>query len=507
MIHVTRRKQDGLFFLKWLFLFLSLMVPCGLRAGRIVYPWRAVSAIIKAGDPLQIWYHNPQNSAIDSVCLKGPFNRITLLPDSVRTGIYEFDTYTHASVNNIISVRIPPSAPQELYDVQVYSGGQHVVSEKSVQVVRAFKAAHRFIHISDPHVSRQWVGTATDGYAKELELLNAFIQVANIIDPDFVIITGDLIHHYTMLDADSTGWGGRKLYAADQRPSAEEKYRNYFDGAKGFSGIHGFTSPCFSAAGNHDYYGVKQDDYPAKARQWNDLCGLRVYGFSYAGTRVLVADDYLGDPVIDIPDSLPMSGLQGRVLERYLESSGPGDLRILAQHRPDRIDTLFVNKHKIGIVLNGHRHDPFQEHLGSTPTLSIRPGAVCRSGEITRWQKTLGFFRIFSVNKESCEYSPPLRFCKNPTAPHQKLERNLTLTFAETNDGSSSYNKAVLNNAFPVDLEQCRIRFVMKKGDYAVTGATIEQVIENSRVTVVDVRASVASNAQTVVFIKRKQNR
>jgi predicted MPP superfamily phosphohydrolase len=456
---------------------------------------------------LQIWYQNPQNTAIDSVCLKGPFNRITLLPDSVITGLFEFDTYTQASVNNMICVRIPPSAPQELYDVQVYNGGQHVVSEKSVQVVRAFKAAHRFIHISDPHVSRQWVGTATDGYAKELELLNAFIKVANIIDPDFIIITGDLIHHYTMLDADSTGWGGHKFYTADQRPTAAEKYRNYFDGAKGFLGIHGFASPCFSAAGNHDFYGVKQDDYPAKAQQWNDLCGLRVYGFSYAGTRVFVADDYLGDPVVDIPDRLPMSGLQGRVLERYLETAGPGDLRILAQHRPDRIDTLFVNKLKIGIVLNGHHHEPFQEHLGSTPTISIRSGAVCRSGEITRWQKTLGFFRIFSVNKDTVECGPPLRFCKNPTAPYQQLELNLTLAFAEANDGSSSYNKAVLHNAFPVDLDQTRIRFVMKKGEYEVTGADLEQVIDSRHVTVIDVRASVASNAQTMVFIKRKQNR
>jgi hypothetical protein len=232
-----------------------------------------------------------------------------------------------------------------------------------------------------------------------------------------------------------------------------------------------------------------------------------VYGVSYAGTRVLVADDYLGDPVIDIPEGLPMSGLQGRVLERYLEAYGHGNLRILAQHRPDRIDTLFVNKLKIGIVLNGHHHEPFQEHLGSTPTLSIRSGAVCRSGEITQWQKTLGFFRIFSVNKDECEYTPPLRFCKNPFAPYQELDLNLTLAFAEANDGSSSYNKAVLHNAFPVDLEQCRIRFVMKKGEYEVSGADLEQVIESSHVSVVDVRAAVPSHAQTIVTIKSKQNR
>ena len=115
--------------------------------------------------------------------------------------------------------------------------------------MKEFSPNHSFIHISDLHVTRQWVGKPDDGYAKELELFDSFVKVANIIAPDFVIVTGDVIHHYTRIEADKTGWGGKKLYDADQRPLVEEKYRNYYHGAKGFSGIYGLNSPVFSLPG------------------------------------------------------------------------------------------------------------------------------------------------------------------------------------------------------------------------------------------------------------------
>ncbi len=78
----------------------------------------------------------------------------------------------------------------------------------------------------------------------------------------------------------------------------------------------------------------------------------------------------------------------------------------MAQHRPDRVDTSFIDKNKINILLNGHRHNPFEEKVGATPTLSIRPGTVCRSGETGRWRETLGFFRVFYIDGDQFETTP-----------------------------------------------------------------------------------------------------
>lgn len=493
-------KRSALVFL--IPLLLHACAPPGVVAGNIIYPWRATSAIVKAGDGFCIWYNNVTNAMIDSVRLLGPFHNVALDIDSISVARFEFDSYTLASVNNRIWVHVPRSAPAELYDLAIHGGIETDVSYSSVQVLAQYNPSHCFIHISDLHVSRQWQGSAENGYAKELELLDSFIKVANIIAPDFIIITGDNIHHYTRLDADSTGWGGRKLYDAEQRPLVEEKYAALFSGAKGFSGLHDLQAPLFIATGNHDFYGVPSQDHLAQALQWNALCGLRVYGFSFAGTRVIVADDFLGDPEIDIPDKNPMSGLQGKKLAAFLAEEGPGRLRIMAQHRPDRIDTAFINRNRINILLNGHRHEPFQEYVGATPTLSIRPGTVCKSGTRADWKKELGLFRIFYIQDSVFTVTPPLRFCQDPTVPYRELRPNLTATLREPNDGSVKNNKATLCNRLPVALPRCHIRFIMKKGKYVVTGGTVEKVIQTDRLTLVDVRTPVPSGETKTIAIR-----
>jgi len=356
--------------------------------------------------------------------------------------------------------------------------------------------------MSDPHISRQWSGTAENGYAKELELLDRFVDVANIIAPDFVLVTGDIIHHYTLFDADSTGWGTNKVYGATQKPFAEEKFRNYFEGAKGFSGVQDIHSPVFSLPGNHDFYGIARDNYPGLAGQWNRFCGLRAYGFTFAGTRVLAADNFLGDPETDRPDSAMLSGLQGRQLERFLLKKGTGKLRILAQHRHDLCDTGFINRNKIQLLLNGHDHQPDEQFCGTTPTLSSRPGTVCRSGEIENWKETLGFFRIFYIKKGRYAYSPPLRICVDPTKPLDQLEMNLTLSYKNPNDGKYTENEAVIHNLFPVDLPGCRVRFVMIKGKYVVTGGKVNQVIQSEKYTVVDVNVDMKAKGEQKVMIQ-----
>ncbi len=498
-------KQDLTIFHVVLAAGLLLLLPLSSFTGNIMHPWRAVPVIVKAGDRFDILLRCHCPSGIDSVVLSGPYCRSALQVDSVVARRIVCDSFTGVSVNHKISVKVPDSIPEDMYNLMVFRCGGTDLSLASVKVIRDFHPVHRFIHISDTHISRQWEGTAEEGYAKELELFDRFVDVANIISPDFIIVTGDLIHHYTLFDADSTGWGENKKYGTDEKPGAEEKYRNYFEGAKGYSGISGLNSPVFSLPGNHDFYGVPREDHLAMATQWNQLCGLRVFGFSYGGTRVLAADDYLGDPVTDIPDSLPMSGLQGKLLESFLNEEGTGDFRIMAQHRPDRIDTSFINRNRIHLLLNGHRHNPYQETVGSTPTLSSRPGAVCRSGEISRWQETLGFFRIFTIHKDSLEYSTPLRICGNPTLPYNQLKMNLTLDYLIANDGKAEANEAVISNSFETGLPGCRIRFVMKKGDYSVTGGSISQTFTSGKVTVVDVITDVAAQAKMKVIVSRRK--
>ncbi|MDR3260246.1 MAG: metallophosphoesterase [Tannerella sp.] len=484
-------------------LFLCFFISSEIAANHIVYPGGSCPVIVQSGKTIDILYNHSGSSSIDSIILEGPYNRV-ILPSDIHTGRFEYDNYTKSAINTKIVARIPSNTPEELYDLVVICKQEISISKKAVKVVKKFREKHRFIHISDPHISRQWVGTPENGYAKELELLDRFIEVANIISPDFIIVTGDLIHDYTLINADSLGWGGRSIKAAGQSPSVEEKYKNYFEGAGGFSGILGFNAPVFSTTGNHDFYGIAVNDYPAKSLQWNRLLGKRVYGFSYGDTRIIASDDFLGDPVLDIPADSPMSGLQGEVLETFLTCEGPGKLRIWAKHNPQQIDTTFVDKHKINLVIDGHSHDPALSYIGKNNVLNIRPGAVCRSGEIKDWKMKLGFFRIFTINGDTFEYSQPTRFCINPTAAYNDLQLNLTLHYKHENKGLYKENEALLNNLFDIDLPDCRIRFVMPKGKYKVSKGSIYQVIENEKYSVLDVLVDLkAKSFQTIKVSKR----
>lgn len=468
--------------------------------GNIKYPFRAAPVIKCAGESFEILYVNSKSNKIDSAIIKGPYWTRKLKIEEVKKGKFEFDPYTHFSVDSKIKVSIPKDCPEELYDLYVFAGGKVTVSKRSVKVLKSYRTAYQFIHVSDLHVSRNWKGAAEDGYAEELELLDKFVDVANIISPEYVISTGDNIHDYTRFNADSSGWGGTNIKDANAKPGLEEKMRNYFEGAKGFRGVQSINAPVFSVPGNHDFYGVPEDNYAQKSAQWNTYCGLRFHAFNYLTTQLMFVDDFLGDPVADIPDSRPMGGNQGKYFEEFLKGT-KGGLRIMAQHRHNRFDTAFLDRNKIDLVLNGHSHSPKVFRVGSTGTLSIRSGTVARSGEIKSWQKTLGFFRVFTIDKGKLSYSEPLRFCTNPTADYKDIISNLTMVYSASNFGESSSNAVLISNKLPADLPYCKVRFVMKKGRYNVKDGAIIQSIDTDKFTIVDVSVKVEKKSDKTVKI------
>jgi hypothetical protein len=50
-------------------------------------------------------------------------------------------------------------------------------------------------------------------------------------------MTGDAIHHYTLFDADSSGWGENKAYEADERPRWKKNTKITLKGRTAFPGF------------------------------------------------------------------------------------------------------------------------------------------------------------------------------------------------------------------------------------------------------------------------------
>lgn len=462
-------------------------------AAQIVYPWRAAPQIVRQSEDLTILYQEDAISDSYSVSLEGPYNRLRLDVVSSERGVFEYDSYTGAAASVRIRARVPSSTPEELYDLVVSGRAGTAVSKRSVKVVREFRGKHKIILISDPHISRQWEGSPEDGYAVELERFDNFVRVANVIHPDFVVVAGDLIHDYTRFDADEKGWGGVVRTQASEKPGVAEKWRSYFEGSRGYQGLYGLHSPAFSVAGNHDFYGVEQEQ---KAAQWNQYCGLRVYGASYGATRLLVMDNFLSGP--------PHPEDQIATLEAFLNEEGPGSLRILAQHHHARFPVEFLNRHNIQLAVVGHTHRPRIWRVEGTATQATSPGSVARSGSP---DSEIGWFRIIWVDGDSYTLSPDLKYCSNsPSLPHAQQELNLTVDFERPNDGTAEANRATVQNHFNVDLPGSRVRFVMQKGDYRVSGGIIHQVIEGDAVSVLDVNVDLAGRSTAEIRVAGNGN-
>jgi len=84
-----------------------MVVMCGMWstawAGKVVYPWRATTAIVKAGETFEVWYVASSGQTVNSVELKGPYNTV-LASRSVATGTWKYDHESGKTYNQKITV-------------------------------------------------------------------------------------------------------------------------------------------------------------------------------------------------------------------------------------------------------------------------------------------------------------------------------------------------------------------------------------------------------------------
>ena len=54
--------------------------------GKIIYPWNATTAIVKAGEDFEIWFDADDDQTVTSVVLRGPYNTVSIPTVTKRTG-------------------------------------------------------------------------------------------------------------------------------------------------------------------------------------------------------------------------------------------------------------------------------------------------------------------------------------------------------------------------------------------------------------------------------------
>jgi len=128
---------------------------------------------------------------------------------------------------------------------------------KKEQKVNSFT----FIHASDPHLSKA-----------VLPRFNKFKAIVRANKPDFILMTGDLIHDALRVN--------------------EEKARGYFELYKG--DIEKFPVPVWNVPGNHELFGVERDyslvnsSHPLYGKKmYRFYLGPDYYSFNYGGVHFI----------------------------------------------------------------------------------------------------------------------------------------------------------------------------------------------------------------------------
>lgn len=251
------------------------------KVNEIIYPLFATPAIKQKGQTLTV--------KVDSKgTVAGSWNvKLKQTNHSALTTEYELpvqkavesDSYwKKSSTIYDVTVQIPDNIPEKLYDLEVsFTGnGKRITDEQphSVKVVDKFKKDFTFLHLTDTHVgSPRNLGdpdnvSGTDpAIAKEAGMwdpdekkrwlyLQKAIKEVNLSNPDFVVVTGDLMY----------GQMNPQEYIYEY----EETYRV----------LQKLNVPVYIVPGNHDYYA--QDATLADgAKYWEQYFGPQYFSFDY----------------------------------------------------------------------------------------------------------------------------------------------------------------------------------------------------------------------------------
>jgi hypothetical protein len=471
--------------------------------GKIIYPWNAVTSIVKAGEGFEVWFDAAPGQTVRTVELQGPYQTVSIPSIAAATGSWQYDPVSRNTYNTRVAVTVPANTPADRYDLILNTSSGQAISRSAVKVIGEYKSRYKIFHISDSHMGQRVIA---DGLIEAKH--TAFVEMANIINPEMVFVTGDNItwnHH---------------------EPAFQKRVDLFYQGddSAGWKGMHDFYAACFVTAGNHDYEEQKGGQpangcYDAKANFWNHYHGLQYHGFKYGKTRCMVIND--GWVGYDFSDQL--TGLAD-----WLKGDGAGGhLKLAAYHvSSSGLMGAFADSVDLGLALIGHNH-----HLGNKNPYRLDNRLIQYYALSTR---EYGEFNLFQVDDEAGTYEALGSVNTDPAADgygqatgvcrvlannDQKNNPdasvwvyNLTLEFAHDNAGAVSKNTAILVNRFDFPIPDARVRFVMPKGaDYRVSTGAVEQQFDGDRFRVVDVSVDLNANSTATVniapadgFIQRK---
>jgi hypothetical protein len=354
---------------------------------------------------------------------------------------------------------LPAAAPDVLYDLVLSRAGAPVdTARHAVRLLTARRSAWYFLQVSDTHLVTHLYyyeeGAETD--TSEMADFQAVINDANIINPEFVIHTGDLIN-----EGELEEFLDKYYWSRSQQKMLE------------------LDVPLYLASGNHDIGGWDATPPPAGTarRNWwryfgwpyldNPPPGVSEHSqnfwFDYGPLRVIGLEAYNNsggyddfEPGTYGTDSFTQEQLDW--LDAVIAATPAGKKKVAFYHY-DFLDQVNDNLVALGLdgALWGHWHSVPEGNLSARP-FSLGVQSVCDA------KRTYRLVRVAADGS----------LTPRPMLTAGSTGQNLRLTYAPANDGTNAIVTGTVVNTLNEGFEHALLRFKMPEpGVYQASAGTI----------------------------------
>lgn len=406
-----------------------------------------------------------------------------------------------------IKVRVPADASPELFNLTVASSETISTQTQAVSVIPAFETNFYLLHISDEQIVNQFHTDPSGQYYKMVgtwEEMKWMQEPVNLINPRFVLITGDQIDFNGALDGwnNWANWGytpkGKKKFTPEETSQLEQRLSDMYKDCH-----TGYHVAYVETPGNHDVTppgkllsGTTNDWFPISSRFYETKFGQRTYSFRMGDFYVLMHD--WSDPVLrkwaaqNYDAALNDSTIKYRVIGQHWYKKWNGGPTGNDPFTPSNCDLMLV----------GHGHQEV--------TIQASPYYIYEDGPGFKYGST-GFFNFERTsNGWTCDQTTRPRsyekdvwglFTDNGIVKKVRTDqpdsRNITST------------SVTITNDLPEDFYDGRVRFVLKRGVYpAVKNGEIlsEYDSADNTKTAVLVRVNIPASSSITVSIPENSN-
>ncbi len=442
---------------------------------KIFHPISTYPVIVEKGENFTITFSSEnfdEFHAFISTSYEPVVDEIELSVDD----IWQDNARWHASIT------VPLSTPEELYNLTIViekDGTNFYCTEpRAVSVIDEFSDSFSFVHVSDFHIGDPRGMKVSIKETIGWKAAKRGIEEINLLHPDFVIISGDLVYG--------------QLYP----------FEYSYEYKKCYEILQLFDVPTFLCPGNHDGYFKFREDGLAF---WEEYFGPLYYSFNYGNYHFISVNSYDWPPYarrtfLFAPLNWGgyVSDEQLRWIEEDLRNNEANATFLFLHHNPlwdTKSDSLLgneyynrkellslIDEYDVDMVLDGHVHYDNVTIANGTVFVTTTTIASSLSKEDAYWGYRLIEIKdgeISSYNYKEPEYSIP--------------SYHLNLTF------ENDYTAVVEN-----DLEKnmvVQLKLVVPPGEYNVKNGKIIMKRESNGEAEIYVVATVEKKSEERIIL------